>query len=114
MTGFLNPQTFSAALEIIQNWDRQAGNLPLLSEQIATMLDGPQSWSTTHNWPAVRNTMQSAGLIVNLPHENVDGWRVPMTEITELGREVRSHFQKINLEKSGLQSDDTTGPTFAR
>jgi hypothetical protein len=38
--------------------------------------------------------MRSAGLLVELPSQSYNGWKVPMTEITELGREVREHFAK--------------------
>ncbi len=90
----LGPRTFASAMQVIQEWDRQARSMPLLSEQIARMPDGPKSWSTTHAWPSVLNAMQSAGLLVELPSEYQNGWKVPMTEITELGREVREHFAK--------------------
>jgi hypothetical protein len=93
----LGPRTFASAMQAIQTWDRQARSMPLLSEQIAWMPDGPKSWSTTHNWPSVLNAMRSAGLLVELPSQSYNGWKVPMTEITELGREVREYFAKTGL-----------------
>jgi len=88
----LGPRTFATAMRVIEDWDRTARSMPLLSEQIARMPDGPQSWSTTHTWPSVLTAMKSAGLLVELPSEYYNGCKVPMTEITDLGRDVREHF----------------------
>jgi hypothetical protein len=92
-------------MHVIMEWDRQARSMPLLSEQIARMPDGPQSWSTTHTWPSVLNAMRSAGLLVELPSEYYNGWKVPMTEIAELGREVRAFC------KDGPVDETTPQPT---
>lgn len=85
----LGPRNFASAMAAIRNWDRRPGSMPLLSEQIAAMKDGPMSWSTTHSWPSVRGALVSAGLVRELEPDHFNGWRVPMTEITDLGREVR-------------------------
>lgn len=86
----LGPRNFASAMVAIQNWDRRPGSMPLLSEQIVSMKDGPMSWSTTHSWPSVRSALVSAGLVRELAPDHFNGWRVPMTEITDLGREVRN------------------------
>ncbi len=87
----LGPRTSATAMEGIRKWDRNAGSMPLLSEQIRLTKDGPSTWSTTHAWPSVRNAMVSLGLVRELePLRDSDGWIIPRTEITDLGREVRT------------------------
>ena len=92
--GIFDPPTFETAMEGIKAWDRSVKNMPLLSEQMRIMKDGPQTWSTTHDWPAVREQFRSLGLVKDLPATVYgDRWRVPTTEITELGRKVRDALQ---------------------
>ncbi len=95
----LGPRNFASAMLAIQDWDRRAGSRPLLSEQIVGMKDGPMSWSTTHSWPSVRSAMVSAGLVRELDPDHLNGWRIPMTEITDLGREVRDALAKSKAER---------------
>ncbi|QAZ45915.1 hypothetical protein C1M53_26380 [Mesorhizobium sp. Pch-S] len=92
--GIFAPPTVASAMEGIRNWDRRAGSIPLLSEQLRLTKDGPRTWSTTHTWPAVRREMVSLGLIRELEPLREDGWVFPRTEITELGREVRAAIAK--------------------
>ena len=94
MMSIFGPRTLATAMEAIRAWDKTARSLPLLSEQIARMPDGPQSWSTTHSWPSVREALRRAGLVDDLPSEAFNGHHVPMTQITELGREVRAALSK--------------------
>lgn len=88
----LGPRTVASAMEGIRNWDRRAGSMPLLSEQLSLMKDGAQTWSTTHSWPAVRDAMTRLGLVLALEPLRDDGFIFPRTEITELGREVRAEL----------------------
>ena len=90
---WLKPKNFDSALEVIRNWDKNARSLPLLSEQVFNMKDGIQAWSTTHSWPSVRNALVSVGIVEDVGTDNFNGFRVPLTEITDLGKEVRSHLQ---------------------
>ncbi|RWO06335.1 MAG: hypothetical protein EOS07_22110 [Mesorhizobium sp.] len=92
----LGPRTAQSAMSGIRNWDRKAGSMPLLSEQLLLMRDGPMTWSTTHTWPSVREAMISLGLARELDHiRESDGWITPRTEITEIGREVRAELRAI-------------------
>jgi len=86
----LGPRTVSTAMRGIQYWDRNARSAPLLSEQMQLMQDGPQTWSTTHSWPSVRSALHRLGLIEELDPIRQNGWVIPVTEITDLGREVRA------------------------
>lgn len=89
--GIFDLPNFKSAMEGIQSWDRQSLRRPLLSEQMRLMKDGPQTWSTTHDWPAVRDQLKLLGLVKDLPATvDDDGWIIPTTEITELGRQVRA------------------------
>lgn len=86
----LGPRTVATAMEGIRNWDRGARTMPLLSEQLQLMKDGPTTWSTTHAWPSVRNAMVSLGLVRELEPLRDGGWLIPRTELTDLGRETRT------------------------
>jgi len=88
----LNPKTFETAVERIKVWDKNAGDMPLLSEQVKLLRDDQMTWSLTHNWPAVMNAMVSMGLIREASTKVEFGFRRTTTEITELGKEVRSHL----------------------
>lgn len=91
--GIFDPPTFETAMEGIKAWDRSVKNMPLLSDQMRGMKDGQQTWSTTHDWSAVRDGLRLLGLLKELPPTCDDGWRIPTTEITELGCEVRAALQ---------------------
>jgi hypothetical protein len=90
MDSILGPRTVETAMAGIRNWDRRAGDMPLLSEQLLLTKDGPSTWSTTHTWPSVRSAMTRLGLVRELTPLREDGWVFPRTEITDLGREVRA------------------------
>lgn len=85
-----DPPTFETAMDGIRSSDRAVRSLPLLSEQMRLMQDGPATWSTTHSWPTVREQLKLLGLVKALPATVDNGWVIPTTEITELGREVRA------------------------
>lgn len=98
--GLFGPPTVASAMQGIQNWDRRAGSMPLLSDCLLGMKDGPQTWSTTHSWPSVRSAMLSLGLARELKPLREGVWVTPRTEITELGRAVRDAITQAERDNT--------------
>lgn len=80
-----------ATIAQMRQRDRHAGNGPWLTEQAAIMGD-TLHWSTTHSWPSIRTEMIDLGVVrvIAAPKGDFFGG---VTEITDLGREVRAALQ---------------------
>ncbi len=92
-------KTVATALAGIRAWDRTAGTRPLLSEQIALVRDEPTTWSRTHAWPSVRSAMISLGLARNVEPVQLGREVIEATEITPLGRAVRSALTTLGSDQ---------------